>query len=97
MGDNGSTNGRRKLFDPTITLGAVIQIIVLIGTIAVGWATLESRITTLENQAAQRERDLQGISDRLDILDDKLNGVVVEQGVTTTKLDDLIKRVDSQR
>ena len=85
-----------KIFNPTITLGAIIQILVLFGTILLGWASLQSRITVLEDLAAQREKNMQGISDRLDLLNDKMNDIAVTQGETQTQLNDLAKRVDGR-
>lgn len=96
MSDTMPGNGKKRLFDPTITLGSLIQVVILLGTILLGWASLETRITVLENNATQRTRDLQGITERLDIEYDKLNDISFNQGQTTTQLNDLIKQVDKQ-
>ena len=49
-----------------------------------------------EDLAAQREKNMQGISDRLDLLNDKMNDIAVTQGETQTQLNDLAKRVDGR-
>lgn len=63
------TNGNRKLlgvsFQPTITLGTVIQLITILGAIWAGWDRINTAVIRLDVSLDVIEKQIDRIDDRL--------------------------------
>lgn len=64
-------------FDPVVTWGHVLQTVVIVTPVIIWGATVENRITHLENKSGQQDRSIEKAVDRLESrlirIEDKLD------------------------
>lgn len=74
-------------FDGTITLGAVLQIVVMIVAIIVAWMKLDSKLTSFSVNLEHHASAIEKHTIRLDVIDSKFIDVI-------SKLERLIGRTE---
>jgi hypothetical protein len=65
-------------FEPTVTAGAVLQTVVLLGAMVRGWVTINNRISTIEVNIRGLERSSEGFAKSFEQLSKVLTQVAVQ-------------------
>jgi len=77
-------------FEPTITLGAVIQTAVLLGGIVGGWIRLNVKISEIENEVKRLQTSSEGFGQALK----QLSSILTQVAVQDNRMLNLEKRFD---
>jgi ABC-type transporter Mla subunit MlaD len=91
---SGSGNGGRApwlSFQPTVSLGGLIHLVIIVASIAGAWATLNANMTAIGDKIASLERKIESTVGR-----DEFNRVTTDLSNRSTAISDRVDRLSDR-